>query len=267
LIRVRPFLPMMQDYTVWRSLKEVGYQFIHFGGSYELTRANLYADINYNSHWIPEFSMLFFQTTLPYFFSVALDVIDDGREMKYENVIYTFDNLAEIPNIKEPTYAFAHIMIPHHPYVIDRDGNYLTLNEADNRSESINFIDQLIAANNMLVTLIDELLSSSEVPPIIIIQADEGQYPGGEEWWEGEHDWEKATAAELREKMGILNAYYLPNIDDDVLCPSITPVNSFRLVFNLYFDTDLELLPDNSYARYEYNHDKFFNITDKLDQD
>ena len=265
LIRVRPFLPMMQDYTVWRSLKALGYEFIHFGGSYELTRVNSYADTNYNSHWIPEFTMLFFQTTLTYFFSVALNIIDDGREMKYENILYTFNSLSEIPNVKEPTYVFAHIMIPHHPYVIDRDGNYLTLNEADNRSESINFIDQLIAANNMLMILIDKLLSSSDVPPIIIIQADEGQYPGGEEWWEGEHDWEKATAAELREKMGILNAYYLPNIDDVVLYSSITPVNSFRYIFNLYFGADLELLPDNSYARYEYNNDKFFDITDKLE--
>jgi len=187
--------------------------------------------------------------------------------MKYENTLYTFDNLAEIANVKEPTYVFAHIMIPHHPYVIDREGNYQTLNEAKVKSESVNFIDQIIAVNNMLMTLIDKLLSSSDVPPIIIIQADEGQYPGGEEWWEGEHDWEKATTAELREKMGILNAYYLPNIDDDVLYQSIAPVNSFRLVFNLYFGVDLELLPDNSYARYEYNHDKFFDITDKLEYD
>jgi hypothetical protein len=116
--------------------------------------------------------------------------------------------------------------------------------------------------------LIDELLSSSEVPPIIILQADEGPYPGGQDMWKpGKRIFEEATTAELRQKMGILNAYYLPNADADVLYPSITPVNSFRLIFNLYFGTDLEFLPDNSYARQGDDHNKFFDITDKLKYD
>jgi hypothetical protein len=116
--------------------------------------------------------------------------------------------------------------------------------------------------------LIDGLLLSSEVPPVIIIQADEGPYPGGQDMWEpGGRIFEEATTVELRHKMGILNAYYLPNTDADVLYPSITPVNSFRLVFNLYFDADLELSPDYNYARQGNNHDKFFDITDKLEYD
>jgi len=268
LVRVHPWQPMFQDYTVWRSLKEVGYQFVHFGSLYEATGRNSYADINYNSYWLPEFTMRFFQTTLMYYFSVAFNIIDDTNELQYENVLYTFENLSKIPGIKEPTYVFAHMLIPHHPYVFDREGNFQTLNEANVKSETDNYIDQLIAANNMLMELIDELLMSSEVPPIIIIQADEGPYPGGQEKWEAtRYGWEEATAAELRQKMGILNAYYLPNTDQDGLYPSITPVNSFRQVFNLYFGTDLELLPDNSYARQWDNHNKFFDITDKLEYD
>jgi len=267
LIRARPWRPMVQDYTVWRSLEAVGYEFIHFGSWYEPTRVNPYADINYNTYWLPEFTMQFFQTTLPYFFAVALNIIDDTHEMAYENTLYTFDNLAEIANVKEPTYVFTHMLIPHHPYVFDRERNYQTLNEANLKSETDNYIDQLIAANNMLIELIDELLLSSEVPPIIIIQADEGPYPGGQGRWEGDYGWEEATTAELRQKMGILNAYYLPNTDADVLYSSITPVNSFRLVFNLYFGTDLELSPDNSFARQWDNHDKFFDITDRLESD
>lgn len=82
---------------------------------------------------------------------------------------------------------------------------------------------------------------------------------------------EEATEVELRVKYGILNAYYLPNVDKDALnsslYPSITPVNSFRLVFNLYFDADYELLPDKSYAPYkDYNY-KFFEVTDEVQYD
>lgn len=34
-------------------------------------------------------------------------------------------------------------------------------------------------------------------------------------------------------------------VDKSILYPSITPVNSFRLIFNLYFNTQYELLPDD----------------------
>ena len=81
-------------------------------------------------------------------------------------------------------------------------------------------------------------------------------------------NWEEATEAEWRQKYGILNAYYLPNVDKAILYPSITPVNAFRLVFNLYFGTDFELLPDNSYFSYEeHSPYEFFDVTEKTTYD
>jgi hypothetical protein len=68
--------------------------------------------------------MRFFQTTLTYFFAVAFNVIDNTHEAVYENILYTFDNLSEIPNIEEPTYVFVHMLLPHQPYVLDREGNF-----------------------------------------------------------------------------------------------------------------------------------------------
>jgi hypothetical protein len=66
--------------------------------------------------------------------------------------------------------------------------------------------------------------------------------------------------------MRILNAYYLPDTDKKFLRPSITPVNSFRLIFNLYFNADLELLPDESYAFVDEGHlYEFFNVTDRVE--
>ena len=47
--------------------------------------------------------------------------------------------------------------------------------------------------------------------------------------------------------MKILNAYFLPGNGKQLLYESITPVNSFRIVFNHYFDADYELLEDKSY--------------------
>jgi hypothetical protein len=48
-------------------------------------------------------------------------------------------------------------------------------------------------------------------------------------------------------RLAILNAYYLPGVDSDLIYPSISPVNTFRLILNTYFGADLPLLPDESY--------------------
>jgi hypothetical protein len=46
--------------------------------------------------------------------------------------------------------------------------------------------------------------------------------------------------------MGILNAYYFPE-KQPVFYPTITPVNTFRLLFDTYFDESYPLLDDLSY--------------------
>jgi len=253
---------IMQDYTVWRSLISVGYQFIHVGSWWEATRENKYADVNINYSSIPEFSMLVIRNTMLY---PVLAIFEYWRMTQYKRVLYKFDKLAEIPNIKEPTFVFAHMIIPHPPYVFDKAGNYLISHEANSRKVITNYVDQLTATNSMVSELIDELLSSSEAPPIIILQADEGPLPGAGYWtaWKGK----EATEAEWRAKYGILNAYYLPNIDyKDILYPSITPVNSFRLVFNLFFDADFALLPDISYTPCD-GYPFFEDVTDKVKYD
>jgi hypothetical protein len=272
-----PVYEMLQDYEVWRFLKSKGYKYIHFGSWWEHTRENKYADVNVNYWEVPEFSMTLFKTTMLY--PIALEnerlpnwlkvpFIKEYRKAQWERTLYQFDKLSEIPKMKEPTFVFAHLLIPHDPYVFDQEGNYLTLEEEKKRSEIVNYVDQLIFANSKVKALVDELLSNSEVPPIIILQSDEGPHPERYVLDEENFKWEEATEAELRLKMGILSAFYLPNVDNSVLYPSITPANTFRLVFNLYFDANFELLPDRIYAfhsnRYQY---KFFDVTDKLKYD
>lgn len=260
-----PMWQLIHDNKVWRFLKSRGYKFINLGDKWDGTRWNNYADVNYNLYEVPEFSLLVFRKTLAYPFCRLLGIVDDDRTMHMKNTLYLFDKLAEIPSMEGPTFAFAHLCIPHDPFVFDSNGNYKTLHEEQQDSRRDNFVDQLIFANSKFKVLIDKLLTTSEVPPIIILQADEG--PFAFEPWLGE----KATEVGLEVKMGILNAYYLPGVDKDLLYPSITPVNSFRLVFDLYFDTNLGLLPDKCYAyddgypnKFRY---RFIDVTDKLKHD
>ena len=256
---------MMQDYEVSRLLKSQGYTYIHIGSWWEATARNKHADMNFNYSQIPEFSRLLFEKTMIYPFCVKLNIVDSWRDLNRNLVLYSFDKLAEIPSIEEPTFTFAHILSPHAPFVFDKHGNYLTVEETDERSQEVNYLDQVVFINNKVKVLIDELLSSSEVPPIIILQADEGPFPEGTA--DPAYKWEEATDDQFRVKMGIFNAYYLPGVDNNIVYPSITPVNSFRLIFNLYFGANFELLPDTSYACYGGQNYHFFDITDKAKYD
>jgi hypothetical protein len=70
---------------------------------------------------------------------------------------------------------------------------------------------------------------------------------------------------ELGRKLRILNAYYLPGDPTTEPYPTITPVNTFRVILNGYFGGSLPLLPDRTYVFTDYDHPyRFEDVTDRL---
>jgi hypothetical protein len=80
-----------------------------------------------------------------------------------------------------------------------------------------------------MLTAIDAILAESAQPPIILIQGDHG------------------VPRLKAQQNAILSVYLLPQ-EDDSLYASISPVNSFRVIFNSYFGGNLGLLEDRSCA-------------------
>ncbi|MFH1282179.1 MAG: hypothetical protein ABII27_00765 [bacterium] len=260
-----PLYAKLQDYRVWRILKSKGYKFIHFGTYYGPTSRNKYADSNVILYpLLNEFAVTLYKKTALYPVTLYFNVFDP-RFLQYRRVLYKFDKLAEVAKVKEPTFVFAHMITPHPPYVFDRNGSFLSAKQDSERNRKGKYTDQLFFINKKISELIERLLSVSEIPPIIILQSDEGTYPARYRADVNAFQWDKATDFELKEKMRILNAYYLPGIEKDALYSSITPVNSFRIVFNLYFNSDFALLPDENFAFTDTRHPyKFINITNKI---
>ncbi|MFP3975430.1 MAG: hypothetical protein ACLFVK_04315, partial [Dehalococcoidia bacterium] len=238
----KPIYQMLEDYEVWRFLKAKGYDFVHLGGWWEPTRENQYADVSLDFVGLSEFSSVLISTT-------AIDPIlselnigpSDRKALYYESELMRFKTLSRIPGNKGPTFTFAHMYMAHEPFVFDRNCEYLSAEEESSRCFRENYIDSLICTNKMVKKLTDEILSqyTSDNDPIIIIQGDEGPFPKRYREDELFFDWEKeATEVELKQKLRILNAYYLPGVEGTDLYPSITSVNTFRVVFNHYFGTD-----------------------------
>ncbi len=148
------------------------------------------------------------------------------------SIMYAFDTLAKVSNTEEPMFVYSHIECPHFPYYFTADGSRnLSIFRSDERGmdNKEGYLDNLEFVNKKVKVLIDTLLAKSDVPPIIILQGDHGV-----RWTEREYE----------QRLAILNAYYLPNGGDELLYETISPVNTFRVVFNYYFDADYELLED-----------------------
>ncbi len=238
---------MLQNFKVWRLLKSVGYQYIHFGSWWEPTRANKYADFNFKGGTLinisSEFLSRFLDTT------VLKHVMSDNiiPIQHRERILRKFSELAEIPKMKGPKFVFTHWLIPHHPYIFGPDGEKVTTTEREKKSTEENYISQLIFTNKKIKWLVNELLTKSKRPPIIIIQSDEG--PSEELSIKKFSDLDKGMIEKIkrRARLRIINAYYLPGVDKSILYKRISPVNTFRLIFNLYFGLKIELIEDKTY--------------------
>jgi hypothetical protein len=258
--------PLLEDYRVWHFLKDRGYRFVHIGSDFDPTRYNGNADENVNAFSPPRAYWELLNLTPLAGVGEEADIgVLDRERMRWERTRFEFEALGQMPQVKGPKFVFVHLIVPHPPYVFERDGSFLQPEVAADRSREENFRNQVIATNEQLKVAIESILNTSKVPPIILLQGDEGPFPVRYEQNQSGFEWQNATRGELREKTGILNAYHLPGVAKDQLYPSISPVNSFRLVFNLYFGTRFALLPDEVYAhvndRRPYD---YFSVTERL---
>ena len=165
-----------------------------------------------------------------------------------------------------PKFVFTHIMAPHPPFVLDAAGNAIEPDRPYNIGDATSFngtpdeyasgyIGEVRFLNQRLMNVIDLILAQSKQPPIIIIQGDHGP---------GKHiSLVELNNTCLKERYSILNAYYFPDGDYRHLYPSITPVNSFRVVLNQYFDSGLELLEDRNYYSTWSNPYELSDVTDR----
>ena len=155
-----------------------------------------------------------------------------------------------------PDFVFTHVLVPHPPYVFNKDGCFPTGEEVDARSERDNYMRQLQWVNQRVLQAIDRLIDHEpgEPDPIIVLQADEGPWPAASPPTSRASSGWMPQREEMQQKFGILNAVRLPGVDpasvgfnDDT-----SPVNEFRVVFDAYFDADLPLLPDETYLSPDY---------------
>ncbi|MFC1504868.1 sulfatase-like hydrolase/transferase, partial [Spirochaetota bacterium] len=197
---------MIKNNNVLKFVKKHGYTYIHFNSTWGGTTGNIYADkeIGYREGiFNDEFLRVLSYTTVLRIFDYF--VVEKLAEVH----LYNFKMLETIPEMKESTFTFAHIMPPHHPFIFDRNGNIKSKRTVKSQftpgrmaaqwKKKDAYIDQLVFVNKKVSTIINTILEKSDIPPIIIIQSDHG--PHVLEAPKNEYDIARTS---------ILNLFYLP---------------------------------------------------------
>jgi hypothetical protein len=183
---------------------------------------------------------MFFRRTLFFLLQVKLGLkqLSPFFVEKRKN-LEVLDSLIAQTKMKtaQPKFVYAHIYLPHPPFFYDENGNEMADSYAFGDMAPEKYLQQLKYVNSLISSTIKQMLLSCQENSIIIVQGDhgfrflkEGQPGAGPE-----------------EGSSIFNAYYFPDQDYRMLYDSISPVNSFRVILNKNFGTQLPLLPDTSY--------------------
>jgi len=246
---------MIRSSAVQKNFTDLGYSIVTFESGYKWLRwedPDLHLDpaIDRSNRQllnigINDFEKLLLDTTaakiiidLPFVLNTEQarkleEIINNPRASHRDRVLYTLNKLPEIPDtIPGSKFIYAHIIFPHPPFIVDAEGNSLQNSPPDEVSA---YADQITYLNTRLVEIVDTLIESSNPDPVIIIQSDHG----------ATIDYEGLNI-DKSNRLGILNAYYLPGTAVSELDPTITPVNTFRLIFDTYFNGDYGRLEDKS---------------------
>lgn len=159
---------------------------------------------------------------------------NNSSQTHIDNNKFNFNSLMkEIPiSDTAPKFVYCHLMLPHEPFLLDKKGNLLTdLLSAKKTDNKELYLGQLEYANSLISQIIPTISKAASRPRVVIIEGDHGF----------------RFYDQLNNKNDLfknLNAYYFSDGNYSGLYDGISPVNSFRVILNKYFNQHLRLLPD-----------------------
>jgi hypothetical protein len=162
----------------------------------------------------------------------------------------TFNGIKRLRDDPAPTFAFAHLLFPHGPFLVGADCRprahpLFLMAESKKPEVRAAYVDQLRCSNRLVLDLVTTLLRDSPTPPIILIVGDHGTTTMNAGYWAQP---ERASAAFTRERFGAFGAFYLPAGGDSLFAGRVTLVNVLGHVLRYYFGADVPVAPDDQFV-------------------
>jgi hypothetical protein len=161
----------------------------------------------------------------------------DPNEGWRERILFALDHLQDVPRLPSPKLVFVHVLSPHPPFVFGPTGQPVSEAEFETTFGSGGearilqaYANQVTYLNTRLQEIVTTILDSSSVSPVIFIA--------------GDHGWADRNP---EDKLSNFTAIHLPSGGNARLYPTLTPVNTFRIILDEFFGGDYPLLEDVSY--------------------
>jgi hypothetical protein len=262
----------LEDFLNSKEYKSVFFESNYMGATEESVvelGVNTNTSDQFNLNELNQFDILFLKTSMGRLLveSYLSDVkqteqvfnlaVDNNFEIHRNNIYQIFYNLPAYAGQKK-YFVFAHILSPHPPFVwgpngekVQFTGDYTLFGDNKKREKVIGlYTGQSEYIGKITIDAIDQILQKSKTPPIIILQSDHGN--------DAYLDNVNPTKEGIDIRSANLSAFYFPDSDYGKLSPTLTNVNTFRIVLNKYFCTNFSILPDKIYK--EPSPDAFMEL-------
>jgi len=240
------------DNRVFSLMKQRGYTTVFISSLDKYIRIHQ-ADFELRTGWLDDFNFELVNSTPILDLLNKLNLLSDTYSLHRKRINYVFNAITNTAVSDHPIFVYAHIFSPHAPFVFGPNGRNVQPNRKYSVHDSTEFYadggtrdeyikgyrEQIEYINKRVIKLINRILSRKENFSVIILQGDHGPRSTA--------NWLRPDKTNWKESYSILNAYYLPGVSNNVLYESITSVNTFRLIFNLYFGESYNLLEDRNY--------------------
>lgn len=214
---------LIKNNIVVKRFYELGYDFINLSFFDILNKKKFYQDI----YFFKKGNIYQDRTIYGHIYEIYNENTADMAKINLD----IFNRLRTIRSTfnEKPKFIYAHIMMPHPPYYFDAEGNETDFSYANDIENKYNYLEQLKYSNKLLMETLNSIFNSAENPPVIIVQGDHGF-----------RAFEKENKNEI--EFSVLNCFYFPDKDYSLLTDSSKTINTFRVIFNKYFNQKLELL-------------------------
>ena len=235
------FVAQIWDNNVMDFLEGRGYEFPTFSSGVAATEINTGRFVKPDTFLLTELQQVYLGMT-----PLRSPVERFTRSNEANRILFVLDELGKVRRGDKPMFVFAHMMAPHMPHNFDAEGNSLR----ETPPYYAGFRDSVVCINERFLTMIDRI-RERQPNSVIIIQGDHGcrsdwQSTAGSDLL----PWKGTREEYIRDYTAVLNTIYFPDGDYSAFYPGITPVNTFRIVFNKYFGTSYELLPDKTFMSF-----------------
>ncbi|MCZ6703244.1 MAG: sulfatase-like hydrolase/transferase [Ignavibacteria bacterium] len=214
---------IIQKNIVVEHFYEIGYDFINLSFFDIRDKKKFYEDI----YFLKSGNIYQSRSIYGHLYEFYNELITDMAFINL-NIFNRLKNMRSAPN-KKPKFIYAHIMMPHPPYYFDAEGNKNNSKVAHDSKNQMSYLEQLKYTNHLLMETLKSILNPNRSPPIIVVQGDHGF-----------RHFKEKNKKDV--EFSVLSCYYFPGQDYSLFTDSMKTINTFRLIFNKYFNQDFQLL-------------------------